>query len=87
MKYLTKSQSGAELHTQSLKGFHARVLVDISRAQKGKISVDVNGRVLQIPAKVSDVAGRNDFHYGENVLIVDMEDGLAHVIERDGENL
>ncbi|MES2766829.1 MAG: hypothetical protein V4642_13225 [Bacteroidota bacterium] len=87
MKYLTKSQSGAELHTQSLKGFTARVLVDISRGQKGKISVDVNGRVLQIPAKVSEVAVRNDFHYGENVLIVEMEDGMALVIERDGENL
>jgi membrane protein implicated in regulation of membrane protease activity len=83
MKYLTKSQSGAELHTHSLKGCRGRVLVDISRGQKGKISVDVNGRILQLPARVSEIAEREDFHYGENVLIVEMEDGTAHIIESD----
>jgi membrane protein implicated in regulation of membrane protease activity len=83
MKYLKRSESGEELHTHSLKGLRARVLVDVSREQRGKISVDVNGRILQLPAKVSEVAGREGFRYGENVLIVEMEDGTAHVIEGD----
>lgn len=83
MKYLRRSESGAELHTESLKGCRAKVLIDVSREQRGKISVDVNGRILQLPAKVSEVATREGFRYGENVLIVDMDNGTAQIIEGD----
>jgi hypothetical protein len=83
MTYLKKTESGAEINLQDLEGLKARVVVNVSKSQRGKISVIANDRWLQLLAVVADEESKDEFKFGENVTIIKVENGVVHVASED----
>lgn len=82
LRYVARTESGTN-PTPRLDGLRGRVLVPISRAQRGKIEVDAGDQYLQILACVAEEASAERFAAGELVTIVRVEDGSAMVAEEN----
>lgn len=83
MNYLKRSESGAPRTAGLLTGRRARVLVDVSRAGAGKIVLDTGEQTVQLLAVVAPEAGRDRFAPGDEVTILQIDDGTARVVEDD----
>lgn len=83
MTYLKRSESGVPRAAGLLAGRRARVLVDVSRAGAGKIVLDTGEQTLQLLAVVAPEAGRDRFAPGDEVTILQIDDGTARVVEGD----
>lgn len=83
MTYLKRNESGVPRTAGLLAGRRARVLVDVSRAGAGKIVLDTGEQTLQLLAVVAPEAGRDRFQPGDEVTILQIDDGTARVVEDD----
>ncbi len=81
MSYLKSSESGESLDTESLAGLTAKALVDIAENRKGKIRVQMQDRTFQLIAQLADVAKEKQIKHGQPVIILRVENGIAHVAE------
>jgi hypothetical protein len=78
--YLRSSEVGEESGgVADLEGAAAKVFIDVSRRQRGKISVRKGDRWMHFVAQVHEDAGRDRFKAGETVTIVRMNDGTAYI--------
>lgn len=83
MAYLKKTEVG-QLHSlNELEGSKGRVLIEITRTNRGKISIVTGDRTLQVLALVADESSTEEFRIGEIVTIVRIENGIACVAEAD----
>jgi len=83
MAHLMKNEVGQTTNLEDLIGSSAKVTIDVSREHRGKISVNANGRTLQLLAQVAEEASRDEFKSGESVIILKIQDGAAFVVEGD----
>lgn len=83
MSYLRKTEVGELHHLSELEGFKGRVIVNLSRTARGKISIPTKERTLQLLAMVAEEASKDEFQYGETVTIVRVDNGVAFVVEED----
>lgn len=83
MAHLMKNEVGQTTNLEDLIGSSAKVTIDVSRDHRGKISVNANGRTLQLLAQVAEEASRDEFKSGESVIILKIRDGAAFVVEGD----
>jgi hypothetical protein len=81
MLYLKRSESGALRSLTTLAGARARVLVAVSRARPGKVSIVTADNTEQFLARVHDGAAAERFEPGDTVVIVRFQDGVALVAE------
>lgn len=81
--YLQRTESGQGFDLKQLEGSRARVLLECTRAQRGKISVDIRERTMQLLALVAEEASRDRFASGDTVIVVSVRDGVAYVSGED----
>lgn len=77
--YLVRSESGQGFDIRRLEGSRGRVLLGCSRRTRGKISVDLHDRTMQLLAQVAEEAGEDSFAPGDAVVVVSVRDGVAYV--------
>jgi membrane protein implicated in regulation of membrane protease activity len=83
MSHLMKNEVGKTTNLEELIGSSAKVTIDVSRKHRGKISVFANGRTLQLLAQVAEEAAQNEFKQGDTVIIINIQNGMAFVVEEE----
>lgn len=83
LKYLKANESGEAVNIFDLKGKPAKVAMHISKTNKGKVSVQVSGQTVQLVAIASEIAQKDEFFTGEDVLIIEVKNDIVYVIESD----
>jgi hypothetical protein len=83
MDYLRRTESGALRSLATLGGARARVLVGLTRARPGKVTVATGDGTQQLVARVHERAATDRFEAGDTVVIVRFQDGVALVAEAD----
>lgn len=83
MDYLRSSESGEPASLDRLAGAPAEVVVGLSDAHPGKVSVAAIGQTHQLVARVHEDARVRAFGAGEPVVVVQVDAGVAHVAEPD----
>ena len=81
--FSVQNEVGEAMNVDSLVGLPAKVTVNLTKDQRGKISLNANGQLLQLLALTADVAEREEFKQGESVIIVNVDRGLAYVAEEE----
>jgi hypothetical protein len=81
MDYLRGTQSGALRSLATFGGARARVLVGLTRARPGKVTVATGDGTLQLVARIHERATADRFDSGDTVVIVRFQDGVALVAE------
>jgi hypothetical protein len=83
MQYLKSSESGAGFDLSELKGKAALVTLPVSKDNRGKILVRTETSSIELIAKVSEVASQEIFQSGEMVLIIEISNNTAFIVEND----
>lgn len=83
MNYLIVNEVDGSIQLENLVGTSAKVLVNVGRQNKGKISVHTNGQLQQFLALVAEEASMERFAEGEAVIILRVVNGTAHVVEKE----
>lgn len=83
MNHLVQNEVGEAMNVDSLVGLPAEVTVNLTKEQRGKISLNANGQLLQLLALTADVAEREEFKQGDSVIIINIDKGLAYVAEEE----
>lgn len=83
MVYLRSSEVIGTASLQNLEGQNAKVMVDVTKSKRGKITVNSRDRIFQLLALVADEAGREAFKFGDSVTIIRVEDNVVYVAEPD----
>lgn len=83
LRYLVKTEVSGGVNLEDLTGLSAKVVIGLSRTQRGKISLKTGGQYMQILALAADVAGPPEFKPGEEVVILEVQNGVAYVVEKE----
>ncbi|MCX7735951.1 MAG: NfeD family protein [Candidatus Kapabacteria bacterium] len=83
MKYFKTSETGEIINIYSLIGRTGKVELDIIGTNKGKILVNVGGRLIELIAMKSETDDSDSFKSGEEVLITDIQNNIAIVEKVD----
>jgi membrane protein implicated in regulation of membrane protease activity len=83
MSHLVRSEVGEAMNIENVIGLPAKVILNLSKHQKGKISLNANGQFFQLRALTAEEANRDEFKAGESVVIIKVQDGLAYVAEEE----
>lgn len=83
LRYLVKTEVSGGVNLEDLSGLSAKVVIGLSRTQRGKISLKTGGQYMQILALAADVAGPTEFKAGDEVVILEVKNGLAYVVEKE----
>jgi len=83
MKYLKSSETGEGIDIAELKGRNAIVSLPISKELKGKILIHTETSNFEIIARVSEVAMKDHFNPRDEVLIIEINNNVAYVVESD----
>lgn len=83
MKYLKTSETGQAINIKDLSGKKAIVTLPIKSGNKGKVQVYINGQTEEIPAVLAENAAKKEFNYREEVLITEVNNGIAYISEYD----
>lgn len=83
MKYLKTSESGKAVQLLDMKGRYARVNLKVSKIKYGKIFIKTENSSFQIIAKLSESSKKDFLNPGTEVLIIDFDDSIAIVVEKD----
>ena len=78
MQYFAAEESGVA-EARDLAGTMAEVLVEIGDGSAGKIAVRDGERTRQLVARVHEQAATRRFRVGDEVVVVELERGVAHV--------
>ena len=83
LNHLVRNEVDSSLNLTSLTGMPANVTIDLSRQNKGKITLNANGRKFQLLAITADEADRDNFQEGETVIVLRVKDNTAYVVEKE----
>lgn len=83
LRYLVKTEVSGGINLEDLSGLSATVMIGLSRTQRGKISLKTGGQFMQLLALAADVAGPLEFKPGEEVVILEVKNGVAYVVEKE----
>jgi hypothetical protein len=83
MKYLKSSQTGEGIDLAELKGRNAIVSLPVSKESKGKIFIRTETSNFEMIAKVSEVAKKDQFNPRDEVLIIEISNNIAYIVESD----
>lgn len=83
MKYLKSSESGEMMNIGNLEGRVAIVTLPIHKGRKGKIQINFKGQTEEIAAEIADASDRTEFKFREEVLIYEIRNNIAFVIEHE----
>ncbi len=83
MKYFKSSESGEIVNIYNLIGRTGKVEIDIVGGNKGKILVNVGGRLIELIAMTSETNRDESLKSGEEVLITDIQQNIAIVEKID----
>jgi hypothetical protein len=81
MDFLKKGEVEDHFNLDDLTGEKAKVIVNLSKENRGKISIHTKNRTLQLLAQVSEEANQSAFQSGELVTIVKVKDDTVFVAE------
>jgi hypothetical protein len=79
--YLKATESTTTTNLQELVGYNARVLVGLTKSRPGKITINTRNQKLQVLAIIAEDAATEAFGPGDDVLIIRIHHGMAHVAE------
>jgi len=79
MSYLRHSESGRVADDKDFEGLRGRVVVGVTRGDRGKVSVDTEERIVTLLAAIAAGVTRDRFEPGEEVIIVSVESGVAQI--------
>ncbi len=83
LNHLVRNEVDSSLNLNSLTGMPANVTINLSRQNKGKITLNANGRKFQLLAITADEADRDNFQEGETVIVLRVKDNTAYVVEKE----
>jgi len=83
MKYLKGSETGAGIDIAELKGKNAIVSLPVSKQSKGKILIRTETSSIEMIARVSEVSSREQFNPRDEVLIIEISNNTAYIVESD----
>lgn len=83
MDYLKRTSVSSQLKDTKIAGNVARVVVPISPASRGKVSVDLDGQVLSLTAMPYNKRHDDAYEVGDNVVVVEVKNGSALVTRMD----
>ena len=82
LRYLKGTSGGAGITLEQIAGSRARVSVPLQKGKRGKVMVDIEGRGVGMVAEAyRDL--RESFTEGEDVVVVEVEDGVARIAPLD----
>lgn len=81
MKYLKGSETGEAVNLNDVSGFTAKVSLPIVRGRRGKIYFEIKGQTAEIAAEIADASEKQKFNLHDEVLVVEIKDGVAKVVE------
>lgn len=82
LHYLKGTSGGAGITLDQIAGSRARVSVPLENGKRGKVMVDIEGRGVGMVAEAyRDL--RDSFTEGEDVVVVEVEDGVARIAPLD----
>lgn len=81
--YLLKSETITNDNINDLIGKTGKVILRVNKKNKGKVLVDLGNRTTEITAKVSDISEVNTFDYGRKVLIMEIKNNIAFIINSE----
>jgi membrane protein implicated in regulation of membrane protease activity len=81
LKYLKENESGEAFDIYKLKGMNGTVTIPVSKERKGKISVNLGINTIDILAQASDIAKKEKFAPGDEVLIIDVRNDHVYVVD------
>lgn len=81
VRYLKRSAVSSEMLMSDLVGIPGRVVLPIGTGRKGRISVNVRGRRMYLVAL--PFRDQADFAVGDDVVVIELERGLALVSPLD----
>lgn len=77
MKYLKSSASGETFDISELKGIKGKIALEVNKGKKGKVIVEFRGSNYELTAIISENSDIEKFKFGKNVLVIDVQDGIA----------
>ena len=80
---LRKGDSDSSISDSQLEGRLAIVSVPIEPGKRGRVTLDTGGERLQLTAGTTDDFPNLNFERGDEVLIVRVDGGIAHVVAVD----
>jgi len=80
--YLRRSESTTEMGDEQLKGKIGRVVLPVTRDQRGRIALTVGGQQIHLSAQVLPEA-TGELAVGTSVVVVEMRNGIASVAGLD----
>ena len=83
MKYFKSSETGEIVNIYNLIGRTAKVEMDIVEEKKGKILVNLGGRLIELIAIKSEIEKAEIIKAGDEVLITEIEQNIAIVEKID----
>lgn len=83
VKYLKSSETGEAVDIFNLKGRKGKIIVPATKARRGKMRLEVTGKTIDLIVKVSDVSEKDEFHNGEEALIIDIKENTVYIIPVD----
>ncbi|MCA9743548.1 MAG: hypothetical protein H6695_07905 [Deferribacteres bacterium] len=83
MSYLRDSEVSGTMDLRDLEGQSAKVVVNLTKSKRGKISVNSRDRIFQLLALVADEASKDAFQFGDSVTIIRVESNVVYVAEPD----
>lgn len=83
--FLRNTDTSSQLSDSQLEGRLATVSVPIEAGKRGRVWLDTGDERVQLTAGSVESAHQQSFERGEQVVIVEMEHGIAHVMGIDPE--
>lgn len=83
MKYLKLSASGETFDISALKGIKGKIIMETNKGRKGKVMVEYRGSNYELTAEISENSDDLQFKFGEEVLVIDMQNNIAIVEKYD----
>jgi hypothetical protein len=79
MTWLSSREAGEVPGDSALEGALGRVIVAFDEARAGKIAIRGGDRTTQLVARIHETADTRRFQVGDEVVVVDVNDGIALV--------
>lgn len=83
IKYLKQSSSGETFNISDLKGKKGKVSLETGKNKKGKVIIDYLHSNYEIPAIISENANVEKLKFGEEILVIEINNGIAVIDKFD----
>ncbi len=83
MQYLQQHEVSTGNALELLEGMPAKIFIGVKPGKMGKISISTPSQNIQLMAQIAAESEQKEFKYGDEAIIVRIQDGIADIAEKD----